>query len=162
KTFLCPTRNNRESEPAPWGTVYKMTDYAGLMTEWGFEWQDTQPPNSNERLTFQGIIAKGGHVQIVPGSANPGPPQVIPSVTKKYVNVRVGDVTDGTSNTIAIMEKAVMNTAYSPRVSPNWDWWELPGWAEAADWPNMRLIGNWLPVLQDTDPRPQWYYDSAG
>jgi prepilin-type N-terminal cleavage/methylation domain-containing protein len=156
KTYLCPSRNNRESDPAPWGTVYKMTDYAGLMIEWGFEWQDTQPPQPNENLTFMGVIAKGGHV-VLDGSGN-----VDPSRTKKYQNVRVGDVTDGTSNTIAIMEKGVMAQHYSPGVSPNWDWWELPGWAESADWPNMRLIGNWVPVLQDNDARPQWFYDSAG
>jgi prepilin-type processing-associated H-X9-DG protein len=44
----------------------------------------------------------------------------------------------------------------------NWDWWELPGWAHNSDWPNMRLIGNWLPLLKDTDPRPGWMYGSAG
>jgi prepilin-type processing-associated H-X9-DG protein len=26
----------------------------------------------------------------------------------------------------------------------------------------MRLIGNWLPLLGDTDPRPQWMYNSSG
>ena len=39
---------------------------------------------------------------------------------------------------------------------------ELPGWADSADWPNMRLIGNWLPLLSDFEDRPQWLYDSAG
>src|SRR5207248_6012068 len=44
----------------------------------------------------------------------------------------------------------------------NWDWGELPGWAHNADWPNMRLIGNWLPLLPDSQDRPKWMYDSAG
>ena len=26
----------------------------------------------------------------------------------------------------------------------------------------MRLIGNWLPLLPDSQDRPQWMYDSAG
>ena len=42
------------------------------------------------------------------------------------------------------------------------DWWELPGWAHNSDWPNMRLIGNWLPLLPDTQDRPAWMYSSAG
>ncbi len=36
------------------------------------------------------------------------------------------------------------------------------GLGHNADWPNMRLIGNWLPLLPDSQDRPQWMYDSAG
>jgi prepilin-type N-terminal cleavage/methylation domain-containing protein len=148
KTYQCPARSNRVSQPMPWGSVYAMNDYAGVMVEWGNQWQTSQPPDPGEPQTFQGIIAKGGHVR----TDNP-------ALTVKYSTVRPTDVTDGTSNTIAIMEKSVMSRHYQPG---NWDWWELPGWDHNADWPNMRLIGNWLPLLPDTQDRPGWMYSSAG
>jgi prepilin-type processing-associated H-X9-DG protein len=69
-------------------------------------------------------------------------------------------VADGLSNRIAIMEKAVWSQAYQPAgpaVSGtpawNWDWWELPGWTHDADWPNTRLAGNWIPILDDNVDR---------
>jgi prepilin-type N-terminal cleavage/methylation domain-containing protein len=151
QTYLCPSRSNRVSYPMPWGSVYAMNDYAGVMIEWGNQWQTTQPPDPNEKNTFMGIIAKGGHVRTDK-----------PSLTQKYPPVRISMVTDGTSNTIAIMEKSVMHRFYQPAQGGNWDWWELPGWAHNADWPNMRLIGNWLPLLPDGQDRPKWMYESAG
>ena len=48
------------------------------------------------------------------------------------------------------MEKSVNSHYYRPE---NWDWWELPGWAHNADWPNMRLIGNWMPLVNDSQDR---------
>jgi prepilin-type N-terminal cleavage/methylation domain-containing protein/prepilin-type processing-associated H-X9-DG protein len=151
KIYTCPSRSNRVSQPAPWGSVYAMGDYAGVMVEWGFEWQDTVPPNSNEPKTFQGIIVKGGHVRVD-----------TPSLTQKYGTVTPTSVQDGLSNTIAIMEKAVASRQYQPEVSPNWDWWELSGWAFPADWPNMRLIGNWIPLLPDNAARLSWEIQSDG
>src|SRR5262249_23307730 len=67
----------------------------------------------------------------------------------KYGTVKLVSVTDGTSNTIAAAEKAVAARQYQAKV---WDWWELPGWAHNADWPNSRLAGNWIPPM----PRSQW------
>jgi prepilin-type N-terminal cleavage/methylation domain-containing protein/prepilin-type processing-associated H-X9-DG protein len=139
KTYLCPARGNRTAQPAPWGAVYAMTDYAGVMVEWGNEWQLTAP-NSNETNTFKGVITKAGHIQ-----SN--------GTVTKYAKVTPLTVTDGTSNTIAIMEKSVNAKFYQPSVSPFWTWWELPGWAFAADWPTMRLIGNWMPLVNDTQDR---------
>ena len=145
KTYNCPSRGGkRPSEVMPWGSVYAMGDYAGVMVEWGNQWQANQPPDPNEPNTFKGIIAKGGHYR----SDNP-------SLTQKYGEVTTGAVTDGLSNTIAIMEKSV-NAKYNR--PGNWDWWDLPGWAHNADWPNMRLIGNWMPLVHDTQPRLSWWY----
>jgi type II secretory pathway pseudopilin PulG len=145
KTYVCPSRSNRVSVPAPWGTVYAMNDYAGVMVEWGNQWQTTLPPDPNEPNTFKGIIVKGGHVR----TDNP-------ALTQKYGTVNAVGVIDGTSNTIAIMEKAVSSKQYQPTASP-WDWWETPGWAHNSDWPNMRLAGNWIPMLADNDPnRISW------
>jgi prepilin-type N-terminal cleavage/methylation domain-containing protein len=148
KVYQCPSRGNRVSQPMPWGSVYAMNDYAGVMVEWGNQWQTTQPQDPNEPRTFQGIITKGGQVR----TDNP-------ALTVKYATVNASQVPDGLSNTIAIMEKSVKSRYYQPG---NWDWWELPGWAHDADWPNMRLIGNWLPLLPDGSERPRWMYDSAG
>jgi prepilin-type N-terminal cleavage/methylation domain-containing protein len=152
KIYSCPSRQNpRLSQPMPWGTVYAMTDYAGVMVEWGFEYQLGAPPNANEPNTFRGIITKAGHVQGTQSNGYAG--------TVKYGTVNVPSISDGTSNTIAIMEKSVMSRFARPG---NWDWWELPGWAHNADWATMRLIGNWLPLLPDSQERPQWMYGSAG
>jgi prepilin-type N-terminal cleavage/methylation domain-containing protein/prepilin-type processing-associated H-X9-DG protein len=147
--YNCPSRGaGRTSQAMPWGSIYAMGDYAGVMVEWGFEWQTTVPPNPNEPYVFKGMIVKSGHVRTDD-----------PTKTVKYGTVKLTQVADGLSNTICIMEKAMMTRFPEPG---NWDWWELPGWAHNADWPNMRLIGNWLPLLQDNQDRPQWMYDSAG
>jgi prepilin-type N-terminal cleavage/methylation domain-containing protein len=146
KMFQCPSRGSgRTSVTMPWGSVYAMNDYAGVMVEWlnASDWQRTDPPAPNVEQAFQGIIAKGGQT-------NPNP-----ALTKKFGAVTFGSVTDGTSNTIAIMEKSVNAKYLKP---DNWDWWELPGWAHNADWPNMRLIGNWMPLVQDSQQRLDWWY----
>jgi prepilin-type N-terminal cleavage/methylation domain-containing protein/prepilin-type processing-associated H-X9-DG protein len=148
KTYLCPSRSNRASQPMPWGTVYALGDYAGVMLAMDFQYRTTQPPNPNETNTFQGIIVKGGHVR----TDNP-------SLTQKSGTVTPAGVPDGLSNTIAVMEKSVSSKFYQPQY---WDYWELPGWASAADWEQMRVVGNWLPLLADNQDRPQQWYDWAG
>jgi prepilin-type N-terminal cleavage/methylation domain-containing protein/prepilin-type processing-associated H-X9-DG protein len=154
KIYNCPSRGfRRTSVPMPWGSVYAMGDYAGVMVEWGFQYQSTAPPDPNEQNTFQGIIAKGGHYRTDD-----------PTQTVKYGGVTPASVTDGLSNTIAIMEKSV-NAKY-PRPD-NWDWWELPGWSYNADWPNMRLIGNWMPLVADNQDRASvglswWFTNGPG
>ena len=141
KTYSCPSRGApRTAAPASWGSVYAMGDYAGVMVEWGNQWQTNQPPDANEQNTFKGVIVKSGHVRTD-----------TPTLTQKYGTVNALGVMDGTSNTIAIAEKAVWARQYTPTASPDWDWWEVPGWGHNADWPNMRLAGNWLPILSDND-----------
>jgi prepilin-type N-terminal cleavage/methylation domain-containing protein len=156
--YNCPSRNERRSQTMPWGSVYKMNDYAGVMCEWlsgrdangnsTDDWESTVNPSANTPQVFGGIIVKGGQVR----TDNP-------ALAQQFSKVKAVTVYDGTSNTIAIMEKSVMQRYNQPG---NWDWWELPGWAHDADWPNMRLIGNWLPLLPDSQDRPAWMYSSAG
>jgi prepilin-type N-terminal cleavage/methylation domain-containing protein len=152
KTFQCPSRGSgRVSEVASWGSIYPMNDYAGVMVEWlnASDWQSTVPASSNTAQAFSGLLVKGGQYR----SDNP-------ALTQKFGTVSVGAVPDGTSNTIAIAEKAVWTSQYSPKV---WDWWELPGWSHGADWPNMRLAGNWIKPLQDNDSvRIDWMKGSDG
>lgn len=119
------------------------------MVEWGNQWQDNQPPDAGEPQTFMGIIVKGGHYR-----------RDNPSMTRKYGTVGAGQVPDGTSNTIAIGEKAVSSRQYNAKI---WDWWDVPGWAHNSDWPNMRLAGNWIPVMPDNQyPRIDWTNNANG
>jgi prepilin-type N-terminal cleavage/methylation domain-containing protein len=161
KTFNCPSRSNRRSVPASWGSVYAMNDYAGVQVDWlngdgdAEEWRVNTRPSSNTGQAFSGIITKGGQL-----FASGTTPPVNYAGTIKFGTVSAGQVPDGTSNTIAIAEKAVSSRQYQPRV---WDWWELPGWAHGADWPNMRLAGNWIPVLPDNQvPRVSWGAPQGG
>jgi prepilin-type processing-associated H-X9-DG protein len=149
KTWWCPSRSNRFSIPMPWGAVYAMGDYASLQTEWGDNAGDTSAPGGNElSQVWQGIIAKAGHIR----TDNP-------ALTQKYPPVTIASVTDGLSNTIALMEKAVWSGNEKPQ---DWDWWDLPGWAHSSDWPNCRLIGHGIPLYSDATTRPDWMYNSAG
>jgi len=147
--YQCPSRDNRRSKPAPWGSVYAMSDYAGCWLEYANQWQSTSadPPEGLSK-TNKGIIVKGGHSTHWDSSGQ---------YLKKYPTVSPAGVPDGLSNTIAIMEKSVSSLWYQPTLDPptNWDWWELPGWAHNADWPNMRLAGYWGGnTMGDTDARP--------
>ena len=134
------------------GDVYAMNDYAGATVEWlsdGADWQDGHTASANTAQAFGGIITKGGQVN----SSNP-------SASQKFGTVKVPNITDGTSNTIMIAEKAVSNKQYHPKI---WDWWELPGWTHGADWPNMHLAGNWIPVQPDSQyPRVSWMDQGGG
>jgi len=155
KTFQCPSRGSgRVSQVASWGSIYALNDYAGVQIEWvsGGGWQLNSPPGTNVGQAFSGLITKGVHVM---GSASDNY-----AGTVKYGKVSVGAVPDGTSNTLAIAEKAVSARQASPKV---WDWWELPGWAHGADWPNMRLAGNWIPPMPDNQyPRISWTNNANG
>ncbi|HEY2787403.1 MAG TPA: DUF1559 domain-containing protein [Fimbriiglobus sp.] len=159
KTFSCPSRGGpRKSETASWGSVYAMNDYCGVSTEWladGGDWQANYPPSNNTSLAFSGIISKGIQVYFLTDGVT-----VDMTKSTKYGTVKATSVTDGTSNTILVSEKAVAAQQYSPKV---WDWWELPGWAHGADWPNMRLAGNWIPPQPDNlTARVSWMQQSDG
>ncbi len=172
KTYQCPSRSNRFSYPAPWGSVYAMNDYAGVMIEWlnqsnGPDWKTTIAASSNTAQAFGGIFMKGGQLR----TTAEGGGMLLPGLTKKFTTTSPASVTDGLSNTIMVMEKAVWVQAYQP-AGPradngqwNWDWWELPGWVHNADWPNMRLAGNWIPLLPDNVDRRNtsvsWMFDNA-
>jgi len=153
--YQCPSRPDRVSVPASWGSVYAMSDYAGVKTEWssdGGEWQLNHPASGNTAQAFAGIITKGSQIYTMDGSTNT---PVDPAKSTKWRGIKPGNVPDGTSNTVAVMEKSVNAQYYHPEV---WDWWELPGWAHNADWPMMRLIGNWMPLVGDSDRRLDWWY----
>jgi prepilin-type N-terminal cleavage/methylation domain-containing protein len=147
KTFNCPSRpSGRLAAPASWGSVYALNDYAGVQVEWlnpGNDWQMDSAPSPNTAQAFSGLITKGGQLRGTAANNWAG--------SVKFGTVGAGQVPDGTSNTLAVAEKAVSSQQYSPTATPNWDWWEIPGWAHGADWPNMRLAGNWIRPLPDND-----------
>jgi prepilin-type N-terminal cleavage/methylation domain-containing protein len=145
KTFNCPTRSNRFGVTT-WAT-FACGDYAGAVVEWGNQWRADQPPDPNEPNAYKGIIVKGGHVR-----------KDNASLTRKYGTVAAVTVQDGTSNTIAIMEKAVSSRQYQSR---DWDWWDLPGALHNSDWPNMRIAGNWVAILPDTATTRVTWADNA-
>jgi prepilin-type N-terminal cleavage/methylation domain-containing protein len=157
KIYNCPSRPNRQSVVASWGSIYACGDYAGVQVEWlngsgGADWQLNVPPSSNTAQAFSGLITKGGQLM---GSASTNWAGSV-----RFGTVGAGQVPDGTSNTLLVAEKAVSSRQYNPRV---WDWWELPGWAHGADWPNMRLAGNWIPVMPDNQfPRISWTANQGG
>ena len=158
KTYSCPSRAGpRVSVVASWGSIYALNDYAGVMVEWWHrDWQATVPAVVEHRPGVRGDHHQGRPLD---GRAPTGM-TYNPATTVKYGTVKAVTVPDGTSNTMAIAEKAVSSRQYTPKV---WDWWELNGWAHNADWPNMRLAGNWVPVMPDTQyPRIDWTNNANG
>jgi len=136
-TFNCPSRGNRISLTA-WGDSHALGDYAGVMSSWnygwryggwnGFNWQDQQTGNPNERTEiWTGIIAKAHNSY--PGSNG--------RLIQDWGTVGFGQITDGSSNTFLIGEKSVQAQRYTIPVG-TWDWWDMPGAMHSADWPSMR------------------------
>ncbi|MEQ8615032.1 MAG: DUF1559 domain-containing protein [Lacipirellulaceae bacterium] len=158
--FNCPSRSERFGILG--ADVFRFGDYAGVMAShcdlgWTeFEWRADEPPKSNsqgteEELVWTGIIARGGHTDL--GATD----------VTKFSRIGFKSVTDGSSNTIMIAEKAVAADRYTiPRNSP-FQFWEIRGYYSAADWPTMRMFGartvdscsrETVPVLNDGEQRP--------
>jgi len=123
-----------------------MCDYAGVVQSWIDGWEINPLPSAalsisqiqqklqdeRDKVT-RGIVSKTGQ-EIGP---NQGPPErFLPNPP-----ITVAKVTDGTSKTVAVMEKAVWSQFYQPVGDGGnlWDWTEIPGWAFGFDWPNMRM-----------------------
>ena len=168
--FNCPSRGRRFSINPNFLFPVALNDYAGVVGPWAdengnvdpffFQFFNNQGPDPNEEDNcWTGIIVKGGHTNV---AANP------PQVTK-FRKVGFEDVTDGTSNTIMIMEKAVNNQHYSYNSAVWWhNWWDF-GVFHNADWSTMRLVslgrsGWWagdepVGLIGDSAPRPASWID---
>jgi len=138
---------------------FQLGDYAGVMGSWahpdwkGFEWQEIEPRPMEEKLVWTGILAKGGQY-------NRGENKVT-----KFSKVGFGSISDGSSNTILLAEKAAFSQNYSLDTS-TWPYWEMFGYYTGADWPVMRQFGylnsstnssaaGWeVAVLSDSQERP--------
>ena len=160
--FNCPSRNDRFGILG--ADLFRFGDYAGVMashcdTNWpGFQWNANgpitgfgRPGETEEELTWTGIIARGGHTRLNSGDVT------------KFGRVGFSRITDGSSNTIMIAEKAVASDRYTIDLNVPFQFWEIRGYYSAADWPTMRIFGartvdpcqfETVPVLDDSAPRP--------
>ena len=146
--YTCPSRLNR------FGTdgvdIYALGDYAGVMAShndpgWdGFAWENSVPPRNNEKeAVWTGILIKGGQV-------NTSGPKVW-----KFGKVGFNRISDGSSNTILIAEKAAWAETYNINTASigQHPYWELYGYYIGADWPTMRQFG--ALTQGDSSPMPE-------
>ena len=139
--FQCPTRGDRGSVPDGIGRVFQMTDYAGVCLDWiaGDNYLGINASGRGAQSSFdkdKGInrtfVARPGYIDLT----KPAPYSVVP-----YPLVTVARVSDGTSKTIAVIEKAVWNKFYQPHDNgADWDWTEMQGWVAGYDWAIMRMV----------------------
>ena len=128
--YSCPSRGARFGA-TPDGWVPALCDYAGPIFSWmGDQFKNSYdynaPAGANyKKYGWRGIIAKGGHFN--------------GTTYSQWKKVNAKDVTDGTSKTVAILEKAVWVDRYRP---DNWTdgWSDMPGWAHNAHQANMRSL----------------------
>jgi prepilin-type N-terminal cleavage/methylation domain-containing protein len=159
-TYLCPSRGGRQSQPDPaqFGRIYQLTDYAGVCQIWtnaGFgNWTGIQsggragagPSIDEDKQTTRGIVSKSGTV--LTGAATPYPIQ-------QYAPITVSRIPDGTSKTIAVIEKAVWAKYYEPAIS-DWSDIDYAGWPDCYDWPIMRACV--LPLNSSLKGLATYYY----
>jgi prepilin-type N-terminal cleavage/methylation domain-containing protein len=148
--FNCPTRFNRFGNDGL--DVYALGDYAGVMAShndpgWDrFEFVITQDANPTEKdAIWTGILIKGGHV-----NTSASPPKI-----QNFGKISFAKITDGSSKTILIAEKAANGALYSiDRVAANntHPYWELYGYYIGADWPTMRQFGALSQGASSTKP----------
>ena len=132
--YTCPSRGPRTCAITSDATVVSLGDYAGLMfgKYMGNQWDNSYNYDSLSGkdymvLTWQGILSKGAHYN---------------GTEYEYWWEPVGmrKLTDGTSHTIAVMEKAAYIGKYN--VSGTWseNWSEADGWVHNAHQSTMRNV----------------------
>jgi hypothetical protein len=133
-TYNCPSRGHRVTVDVSNGAVYALSDYAGITFSYigDIQWRNSH--NDDGRLgrvykefAWRSIIAKGGH------NYN--------GAYHEWPHVTAHDVTDGLSNTLVVMEKAVWSQRYSASTDSSAALCcEVFGWAHNAHQPTMRSI----------------------
>ena len=170
--FNCPSRGRRFSINPNFLFPVALNDYAGVVGPWADEngivepfffqfFNNVGPDPDEEQNCWTGIIVKGGHTNV---TANP------PQITE-FRKIGFEDITDGSSNTVMIMEKAVSSKHYTYNSAVWWhNWWDF-GVFHNADWTTMRTIslgrqGWWagdepMSLISDASPRPASWIDGA-
>jgi prepilin-type N-terminal cleavage/methylation domain-containing protein/prepilin-type processing-associated H-X9-DG protein len=152
--ITCPSRGLRQSQPTTTAQVWQLLDYAAPISQaagYGY------PGSGNSFWSIQaygyGPIKPGGFPTpigqnganhtwcgvIVLGGIEPG--------YGSWPKVTIAKVSDGTSKTIAVMEKAVWSKFYQTPGGDNW-YWDETGWAKPDyGWPSVRAL-DW-PIFAD-------------
>jgi prepilin-type N-terminal cleavage/methylation domain-containing protein/prepilin-type processing-associated H-X9-DG protein len=133
-TYTCPSRGVRVVPDAEAHAVYALGDYAGVTFGYIGDVQWRNSHNDEDQLgqiyrqfAWRSIIAKAG--------------QNYDGVYHQWERVRSVDVSDGLSNTLAVMEKAVWSQRYeSSAQESSTRTCEGFGWAHNAHQPTMRSI----------------------
>lgn len=134
-TLICPSRGARTAvDVSRPGVTYALGDYAGII--FGFigdlQWRNSHNDEDATGLAYRqygwrGIITKGGHN--FEGNYH------------RWPTVRANDVSDGLSNTVVLMEKAVWSERYSLSTASSAAMTcEVFGWVHNAHQPTMRSI----------------------
>jgi prepilin-type N-terminal cleavage/methylation domain-containing protein len=129
--YSCPSRGLRTCAVTD-GSIVPLSDYAGvifddLFQQWenSFNFTSSMGKNLKDKV-WRGIITKGGHYN--------------GTTYDRWRTVKIKDVTDGTSKTIAIMEKAAFVGKYNVEGDWSSNWSELDGWAHNAHQSTMREV----------------------
>ena len=157
--FNCVSRDGRFCTAGI--ETFQLGDYAGVMGTWsdadwqGFQWELKALQPNEEQAVWTGILVKGGQYD----------EEASPPAATKLSKVGFGSISDGSSNTILLAEKAAQSQHYSTDTI-NWPYYEMRGYYTGADWPTMRMFGYIDPsvtgplagfevgVLADTQERP--------
>lgn len=159
----CPSRGVRASLPTATGHVWRLLDYAAPIS---------QAANNNYWSVDVYAYLRPGAASFLYADLRKSTPQtwcgviVLGGVAKDYKpwpKVTIPKVSDGTSKTIAVMEKGVWSKFYQSD-GGGAEWWDEPGWARPAFmWPSTRAL-DW-PLLADNDSNvlvPSSPYGGAG
>ncbi|MEM8865540.1 MAG: DUF1559 domain-containing protein [Planctomycetota bacterium] len=165
--FNCPSRVNRFGLIG--ADLYRYGDYAGVIAShfdenWTeFAWEASVPPRTQggareDDTVWTGIIARRAHTNLGPGQ------------TFRFPKITIAKITDGTSKTIMIAEKAAFVDQYTIPDNNPFQFWEARGYYSGADWPTVRMFGadtrpggdavigvgtpEIVPVLGDAEVRP--------
>jgi prepilin-type N-terminal cleavage/methylation domain-containing protein/prepilin-type processing-associated H-X9-DG protein len=148
--YQCPTRGDRGTNPNSFGTVFQLGDYAGVVQFYmasgdinidtiAMGNRNSSALIANDQKYTRGLVSKGS-------TETSNPTGFI-----AYPHITIAKVPDGTSKTIAVMEKAAWGKFYKADIvggaTNDWDWADVPGWGFGTDWPMMR----WAPAQTGTD-----------
>jgi prepilin-type N-terminal cleavage/methylation domain-containing protein len=142
--YSCPSRGQRFGV-LPSGIIMAMGDYAGVMFSYLLDQGEIKnlyaspQGKSLQKYGWRGIISKGGHCNSGGGTSCNA------NGYEQWTPVKMKMITDGTSHTIAIMEKAIWSGKYNPSGTDATDMWQkyyndLPGWAHNAHQTTMRSV----------------------
>jgi prepilin-type N-terminal cleavage/methylation domain-containing protein/prepilin-type processing-associated H-X9-DG protein len=154
RTYWCPSRGDRTSQPNANGLVFSLTDYASFRQCWGdqgtadFAWTYVAPAigggskSAYKKWQERGVIRKGGQLtSVIPTGMSA--PSGGTFVWLAWPHLKLKDISDGTSHTAALMEKmCYAPKCYQPDSNNGQNFGELPGWIDGAFYATVRYTPN--------------------